>query len=119
MKNSKKVNIDLATDEEIKKSIADHIKAIRKSGLTLTADMVAEQLHLSRASFTQIENGKTNITAVTLWKLACLFEVPIERLFPTAPKGYALSRTDFQVIEKEDERAVGWAEKLFGGKNKK
>lgn len=73
---------------------------------------------MSRSSLTQMENGKTSISAVTIWKLACIYGVPIGSFFPNIPDGFSLSKTDIKNIANEDEQAVVWAKELFGGKNK-
>jgi len=103
------------TDEKIKKEIASNIKRIRRSTRTyLTAERVAERLEMTRAGYTQIENGKNNINGVTLWKLSMLFGCGIKEFFPIRLDGYELSPKDIKEIKKKDEEAIQWAEDLWG-----
>lgn len=100
---------------KVKQEIASNIKRVRRSLRNyLTAEAVAEKLHISRVAYTQIENGKNNVTGVTLWKLSVLFGCDIKEFFPATPNGYELSPKDIEAIKKVDEQAVQWAEELFG-----
>jgi transcriptional regulator with XRE-family HTH domain len=79
---------------------------------TLTRD-------ISREAVTHIETGRNNITAVSLWKLATLFNCDIGDFFPHVPDGYALTKVDTHKIEQEGgEKAARWARELFGDKKK-
>lgn len=100
---------------KIKKEIASNIKRIRRSLRNfLTGEAVAEKLNISRVAYTQIENGKNHINGVTLWKLSVLFGCSVKDFFPTSPSGYELSPKDIEAIKKVDEKALAWAENLFG-----
>ena len=103
---------DGKTDKEIRESIGSRIQEIRTK-LKQTARRVAEELGVSRVTLTQIERGQNNVNAVTLWKLACLFNCEIADFMPTIPKGYGLSRVDLDLLRRENERSVGWAKRLF------
>lgn len=106
-----------ATDLEIRKEVGVKIKEIRTK-LRLSASQVAQELGVSREAVTHIETGRNNISAVSLWKLAILFNCDVSDFFPIIPDGYALTKIDLKKVAKEDERAARWAEKLFK-RNKK
>ncbi len=100
---------------KIKKEIASNIKRNRRSLRNfLTGEAVAQKLNISRVAYTQIENGKNHINGVTLWKLSVLFGCSIKDFFPTSPSGFELSPIDIEAIKKVDEKALTWAEDLFG-----
>lgn len=107
-----KPDIINTTDKQIRIAIGSKIKEIRNRN-HLSGETVAKSIGLSRVSLTQAENGKNNVTAVTLWKLACRLNCKIQDFFPALASGYGLSRGDIANIEKEDDQAVEWAEKLF------
>lgn len=100
------------TEGEVRKAIGRRVKEMRKK-LHLSALRVAEELGVSREAITHIETGRNNITAVSLWKLAILFDCDIGDFFPTVPDGYALTKVDLHKVAQEDERAAEWAERLF------
>lgn len=106
------------TDKEINKEIGKNLKQIRRSFRSyLTAEVVAAKLGMSRVSYTQLENGHTHISAVNLWKLACIFGCDLNEFFPKPPEGYELSQKDLSAIQQVDARATKWAEDLFGKVN--
>lgn len=107
-------NIDIeATDHEIKEAIGRIIKEMRGK-LGLSAQTVANGLKMSREAVTHIETGRNNISAVSLWKLATLFNCEIKDFFPAVPDGYAITKVDLRKIEQENgKKAAEWAEKLF------
>lgn len=112
MNMKKKELID--TDLEIKKEVGENIKRIRRSLRTFSsAEKVSKNLGISRVAYTQIENGKNHVNAVTLWKLATLFGCEVKEFFPSTPEGFELSPKDLEAIKKVDEKAVDWAERLF------
>jgi transcriptional regulator with XRE-family HTH domain len=87
--------------------------------LRLSAANIAEKLGVSREAITQIETGRNNITAVSIWKLATLFNCDLADFFPKVPEGYGLSRVDLHAISQEGgDKAVKWAETLFKEKKK-
>lgn len=105
---------DAATEEEIRCAIGRRIAECRRK-LGLSARHVAEELKISREAVTHIETGRNNITAVSLWKLATLFNCAPEDFFPKVPDGYALTRVDARKIKDEGgEQAAKWAKTLFG-----
>ena len=105
------------TEAEIRKEVGRRIAEMRdKRGLS--ARRVAEELGVTREAVTHIENGRNNISAVSLWKLATLLRCDIGDFFPDVPDGYALTKVDTQKIEQEGgERAARWAKTLFGKNN--
>lgn len=114
MKNKKPVTIEdsIEATVELRKAIGRKIKGIRKQ-IGHSAELVAGELGITREALTHIETGRNNITAVSLWKLACLFNCKISDFFPTIPGGYSLSKVDLTLLAREDERAAEWAKKLF------
>lgn len=101
------------TDDEIKKEIGKNIKQMR-SVLGLSALTVSNHLGISREAVTHMENGRNNISAVSLWKLAILFNCEIQDFFPNIPDGYAITKIDLHKIEQENgKKAAIWAERLF------
>lgn len=114
MKTTKEAKMTTNTDEEIRRHIGNRIKTLRQSKLRLSAEMVAKRLKISRTSLTEMENGKTNISTVMIWKIACLFDTQVDNFFPQIPTGFGLSKTDLRNIANEDEQAVAWGIDLFG-----
>ena len=112
-----KIDSDGSTTEvEIREEIGRRISEMRRK-LALSARKVAEELKMSREAVTHIETGRNNISAVSLWKLATLFNCDIEDFFPDVPDGYALTKVDTRKIEQEGgENAARWAQKLFAKK---
>ena len=115
VKSSSIIGTDTAAaEDEIRAAIGRRI-AERRRKLGLSARHVAEELKISREAVTHIETGRNNITAVSLWKLATLFNCAPENFFPEVPDGYALTRGDARKIkERGGEQAAQWAKKLFG-----
>lgn len=104
------------TDCEIKKEIGKKIKQMR-SALGLSALTVSNHLKISREAVTHMENGRNNISAVSLWKLAILFNCEIQDFFPSVPDGYAITKVDLHKVEQESgKKAATWAERLFKDK---
>jgi transcriptional regulator with XRE-family HTH domain len=100
------------TDEEIRKHVGKKIREMRNK-LGQTAQRIADELGLSREAITHIETGRNNISAVSVWKLATLFNCAVADFFPSIPDGYELTDVDLHKIAQEDEKAAQWAEKLF------
>src|SRR5579862_6238179 len=98
-----------ATEIEIRKEIGRRIAEMRKQR-DLSARHVAESLGISREAVTHIETGRNNLSAVSLWKLATLFDCDIVDFFPDVPDGYALTKVDTSKIAQEGgEKAARWA----------
>ena len=98
---------------EVKKEIGKKIKEMRGK-LGQSASRIAEELGVSREAVTHIETGRNNISAVSLWKLATLFNCDISDFFPTIPDGYAITKVDLHKVEQESgAKAAEWASKLF------
>ena len=106
------INDKDATNDEIRKEIGRKIKEMRNK-LGQSASRIATELGISREAVTHIETGRNNISAVSLWKLATLFNCDINDFFPTIPNGYALTKVDLHKVAQEDKNAAKWAEKLF------
>lgn len=103
-------------EKEIRVAIGSRIAELRRKR-KLTARQVGEKLKISREAVTQIENGRNNITALALWKLATLFHCDIKDFFPDVPDGYGLTKIDTDKIAQEGgQKAAHWAKELFGKK---
>lgn len=99
---------------EVRKEVGRKIQEIRKR-LGFSARKMAEVLDISREAFTQIETGRNNINAVSLWKLACRLGCRIDDFFPPVPEGFTLTKADVGFVAKEGgKKAVEWAKALFG-----
>jgi len=104
---------DALTEAEIRTAIGKRISEMRRK-LGLSAKRVADELQISREAVTHIETGRNNITAVSLWKLATLFDCEIADFFPDVPDGFALTKVDTKRVEQEaGEKAARWARQLF------
>jgi transcriptional regulator with XRE-family HTH domain len=100
-------------EDELRAEIGKRISEMRRK-LGLSAKQVADELQISREAVTHIETGRNNITAVSLWKVATLFDCDISDFFPDTPDGYALTKVDTKKIEQEaGDRAARWARQLF------
>lgn len=105
-------------EDEIRQEIGNRIAELRRKR-KLSARLVGEKLDISREAVTHIETGRNNITALSLWKLAILFECDIGDFFPDVPDGYGLTKVDTDKLEREGgQKAVRWAGELFGKKKK-
>ena len=116
MKNKKSIIIN-EDEVGIKKRIGEKIKSLRRRN-GLSAETLANGIGMSRVSLTQIEGGRNNVSAVTLWKLACRLKCEIKDFFPPVVKEYGLSKVDLSNIANEDKEAVDWAKNLFQPKLK-
>ncbi|RJO61204.1 XRE family transcriptional regulator [candidate division WS5 bacterium] len=99
-------------DKELKKIIGSRIQRVRRH-LGRTADWVARGIGVSRGAITQVENGRNNISATLLWKIATVLECDIKEFFPNVPDAKTLDQADIEKIGKENERAADYARKAF------
>lgn len=106
------INEKDATDKEIRKEVGKKVREMRDK-LGLSASRIAIELGVSREAVTHIETGRNNISAVSLWKLATLFNCDINDFFPNVPDGFALTKVDLHKVAQEDKNAADWAKKLF------
>lgn len=101
------------TESEIRSEVGRKIREMRHK-LSQSALRIGEELGISREAVTHIETGRNNISAVSLWKLAILFNCDVSDFFPTVPDGYALTKVDLHKLTQESgEKAAEWAGKLF------
>lgn len=63
--------------------IAAKIREIRRQK-DYSAEYVASKLAISKAAYSQLENGNVSFTAHKLEKLAEVFEMPMYELFPSS-----------------------------------
>jgi transcriptional regulator with XRE-family HTH domain len=63
----------------ILKSLGYHLKLIRQEK-NLRQKTVAKRCDMDSGSYSNIENGKRNITILTLYKISKVLEVPISEL---------------------------------------
>ncbi len=100
-------------DLEIKEQIAKNIKIARiKLRGQISMQAIANSLNLTRVAYSQIENGKHNVSGVTLWKLSSLLGCEMSDFFPKRLEGVALSKKDIENIKSEDEKILEWGKKL-------
>ena len=98
--------------EALRQEIGKRIQEMRKRSGS-TALRIAEELDLTREALTQIETGRNNVSATTLWKLANLIGCEISDFFPPVQKDYALTSADVAKVAKINERAAEWAKDLW------
>lgn len=98
------------SDRDMREMISDHIQKERNNK-GLSAETVANHLKISRSALTQIETGRNNINAVTLWKLATLFGCDVKNFFPPTFNNQSLTKSDIQKLESD--RAAAFAKKCF------
>lgn len=102
-----------AIEREIRQEIGSRIAQLRRKR-KLSARLVGAKLNISREAVTHIENGRNNITALALWKLATLFHCDIADFFPDVPDGYGLTKVDTdKIAQAGGEKAARWARELF------
>jgi transcriptional regulator with XRE-family HTH domain len=106
------INVDAQEDEDLKKIIGSRIQRARRH-LGRTADWVARGIGISRGAITQVENGRNNISAALLWRIASVLECDIKDFFPDVPDSKTLNQADYEKIKREDARAALYAKKAF------
>lgn len=99
-------------DKALRKIIGSRIQRVRRH-LGRTADWVARGIEVSRGAITQIENGRNNISATLLWRIASVLECDIKEFFPIVPAAKTLDQADYEKIKKENEQAAVYARKAF------
>lgn len=104
-----------ADDREMREIIGKRIKRIRLR-FHKTAKEVGEEIGTTRGALSQIETGKNNISAVSLWKIACLLQCDIKDFFPNVPEAHSLNETDLAIIAEEDESAATFIKQAFKSK---
>jgi transcriptional regulator with XRE-family HTH domain len=102
-------------DVELKELVGARIKRARRH-FGRTANWVANNVGVTRGAITQIENGRNNISAILLWKIASVLECDIKEFFPNVPDSRTLNQADFEKISKENERAAAYAKKAYNKK---
>ena len=116
-KKKAKIKRGIVTDLEIKKAVGKKI-ARKRDDLGHGSSMVAQKLEITREALSHIETGRNNINAVSLWKLASLFDCEVGEFFPKVPEGFSLNRLnreDTRSLKQEaGEPVVEWAKQLFG-----
>jgi transcriptional regulator with XRE-family HTH domain len=113
---SRKKKAILATgddsDGELRSMIGGKIKRIRKRR-DKTARFVAEKSGITRGGLTQIENGRNNVNAVLLWKIANALNCDVKDFFPAVPDVKSFTEADAKIIELENKKAAEFARKAF------
>jgi|GEM_PF-1167758 len=114
MKSEKpsKMKVPPDGDEEMRKIIGNRIRRIRLR-FHKTAKEVAEKIGMKRGALSQVETGKNNISAVSLWKIACFLQCDIKDFFPNVPEAHSLNETDLAIIAEEDESAAKFIKQAF------
>lgn len=72
-------------EDTIYKQIGSLIYKIRKD-LNMTQEALAQKIELTRASVTQIENGRQKLPIFQLYKIADIFGISIYELLPDNKK---------------------------------
>lgn len=111
-KKSSTIETEVENDDELKKLIGGKVKRVRRRR-DRTARWVAERASISRIALTQIENGRNNISAVLLWKIASVLHCDIKEFFPAVPDSSALNQADLSTIALEDKQAAEFAKRAF------
>lgn len=109
---SSKIKTKVESDNELKKLIGGKIKRIRRRR-DRSARWVAEQADTTRAALTQIENGRNNVNAALLWKIANVLHCDVKEFFPAVPDSTSLNQSDLDIIALEDKQAAEFAKKAF------
>lgn len=111
-KKSSKIETRAESGDELKKLIGGKVGRVRRRR-DHTARWVAEQTGITRIALTQIENGRNNISAVLLWKIASVLHCDIKEFFPAVPDSTALNQADLNTIALEDKQAAEFAKRAF------
>lgn len=111
-KTAVKITTREEAEDEINAFIGRKVREIRDLR-NLSAETVATELGMDRTNLSHIENGRNKITAVMLWKLATLFNCPVDRFFPKTAEKHSLSHSDIDLLKKEDVRVEDWASRCF------
>ncbi len=109
---SSKLEMKVESDDDLKRIIGGRVKRARKR-LDRTARWLAEQIGSSRVALTQIENGRNNVNATLLWKIASVLHCEMKEFFPDVPDSTSLSQTDLNTIALENKQAAEFAKKAF------
>ena len=110
------IEISIDSDEELRKILGGRIKRIRNR-FDKSASWVAERIGLTRGALTQIENGRNNVSAILLWKIANVLHCDVKEFFPAVPDSTSLSQADLNIIALEDKQAADFAKKAFKKQN--
>lgn len=78
----------------------------RRMSIGMTRKAFAEELELSQASISNIENGKQSLTAEKLWCVALVLRCTPADLLPPVPEEYRGFEKQLQAIE--DQEAKMW-----------
>lgn len=70
---------------DINKKTASKIKELR-TNMGFTSEYVAQELNLAKSNYSQMENGKVEISISRLQALADIFKVPLNALLPVSEK---------------------------------
>lgn len=106
------INSEIDSDAEIKKIIGARIKRIRNR-FGKSAEWVAERIGLTRSALTQIENGRNNINATHIWKIASVLKCDIKDFFPAVPDSTSLNQADLDIIALENKQAAEFVKEAF------
>ena len=99
-------------DSRIRLMIGDSIKLARERK-HLSVQTVSDQIGISRSALTQIETNRNNISALLLWKIACVLHCSITDFFPEVPESSSLLQSDLDRIAKQNEEAVSLTKKAY------
>lgn len=89
---------DKKEEDTVKKEVAERIRIARaKSGLK--QEMVANQLGIVPATYSNYETAKSNPSVPMLYKIANLFNVDVRELIPTNRNPHLLHEPDPKQID--------------------
>lgn len=106
------IKLEVDSDDKIKRIIGGRIKRIRNR-FGKSTEWVAKRIGLSRSALSQIENGRNNVNATLIWKIASVLKCDIKDFFPAVPDSTSLNQADLSIIASEDKQAAEFAKKAF------
>jgi transcriptional regulator with XRE-family HTH domain len=95
--------------QEIRCNIGMKIRS-RRLTIGMTRKAFAEELDLSQASVSNIENGKQSLTAEKLWHVSLVLGCPTHDLLPPVPVEYQNFEEELHGID--DKKTREWGHEL-------
>lgn len=76
---------------DVNSLIGIRIKELRTE-LGIKAEVVAQDLNMSKSAFSQLENGKTEFSVNRVIELADYFKVPVSSILPSSTSNVQINR---------------------------
>lgn len=89
----------MADTQSLSRALGSRLKSHRK-GAHLDQASVALRVGLSRASVSNIENGRQPVTLQTLWRFAQALQVPLKELVPDDAEVLNIAKKPASEIER-------------------